>query len=163
MDGEFRAIAKKRRRRAMREHQDRLAADSVCGGCRCREWRRGGSAGRGTCMLRSGIVLRDNVVLEGRGQQRTLLRYSQNYPLRAESLQRIAVRNLTLANAGSATEGPLIKNSRMVVLQNVTMTSGQSGNPSSMATTTFGYPDAYSTRKAPSTSNRPICSAERED
>lgn len=78
----------------------------------------------GSCRLGSRVTLKSNVVLQGQGKDATTLLYDANYPLFAQRLDRIAIRDFTLANAGSAREGPLLQHSRRVVFQNVRMAFG---------------------------------------
>jgi hypothetical protein len=78
----------------------------------------------GICFLDTTLRLGSNLVLQGESQSTTILRYTKNYPISAENASRLAIRDLTLTNSGSAEEGPSIKNSQMVVLQNVTMNFG---------------------------------------
>ncbi|MDB5820182.1 MAG: hypothetical protein JWQ11_3822 [Rhizobacter sp.] len=80
----------------------------------------------GTCRLSDWLQLRSRVVLQGAGKASTTLRYPVNYPLFGVKLDLTGVRNLTLVNTGTATEGPLIKDSTHVVLQNVAFDIGNS-------------------------------------
>ncbi len=81
--------------------------------------------GAGLCVLERGVTLADGTILQGAGQKATELRYQADYPLWAEKRRGIAIRNLTLTNAGNASEGPLLHKSRFVLLQNVTMNFGR--------------------------------------
>lgn len=80
----------------------------------------------GTCRLAYNLNLRSRVVLQGMGKALTQLAYAANYPLAGANLDLFGVRNLTLANAGSAVEGPLLKDSTHLVLQNVAFNVGTS-------------------------------------
>jgi hypothetical protein len=73
----------------------------------------------GTCYIGSGLTLRSNVVLQGAGKDATTLRYGGNYPLYGQNIDLAGVRNLSLVNAGPVQEGPLIKESTRVFLQNL--------------------------------------------
>jgi len=80
--------------------------------------------GAGTCLLERGVELADGIILQGAGQTQTELRYQTDYPVMATGLRAVAIRNLTLTNAGSAVEGPMMSKSSFAVLQNVTMNFG---------------------------------------
>lgn len=88
----------------------------------------------GTCRLAGRMSLRSRVVVQGAGKAATNLVYESNYPFIGVQLDLVGVRNLTLTNSGAATEGPLLKDSTRVVMQNLRirlMTSRQmflSGN-----------------------------------
>ncbi|CAN5190252.1 hypothetical protein BH10PSE13_BH10PSE13_05090 [soil metagenome] len=77
--------------------------------------------GAGTCTLERQVRLASNIILQGAGQDRTRIIYSADYPLSAEGLRVIALRDLTLTNAGSVQEGPMLHKSSFVLFQNVTM------------------------------------------
>lgn len=81
------------------------------------------SLSAGVCTLDSSIVLPSNIILQGAGQNATQLLYRSDYPLSAIQKQVIAIRDLTLTNAG-ASEGPILHKSRFLLLQNVTMNFG---------------------------------------
>jgi len=86
--------------------------------------RRGGGVvqlGAGKCTLERQVTLASNIILQGAGQDRTRITYSADYPLSAERLRVVALRDLTLTNAGSVQEGPMLHKSSFVLLQNVTM------------------------------------------
>jgi hypothetical protein len=80
----------------------------------------------GTCRMAGGMALKSNVVVEGAGKDATRLRYESNYPVFGVGLDLAGLRNLTLENAGSSTEGPLLKDSTRVFLQNVRVRLGTS-------------------------------------
>jgi hypothetical protein len=80
----------------------------------------------GTCRLSDWLQLRSRVVLQGAGKGTTELRYPVNYPLYGVKLDLTGVRQLTLTNTGGASEGPLIKDSSHVVIQNVAVNLGTS-------------------------------------
>lgn len=73
----------------------------------------------GTCRIAGSIAMRSNTVLQGMGKDLTTLRYEGNYPIFAMNVDLTGVRNLSLVNAGSVTEGPLLKNSTRLFMQNV--------------------------------------------
>lgn len=77
--------------------------------------------GAGTCTLERQVALASNIILQGAGQDRTTLRYAVDYPLSAEGQRVIALRDLTLTNAGSVQEGPMLHKNSFVLFQNVTM------------------------------------------
>ncbi|MDB5819432.1 MAG: hypothetical protein JWQ11_3072, partial [Rhizobacter sp.] len=80
----------------------------------------------GVCYIGNGLALRSNVVLQGAGRDATTLRYAGNYPLYGVNIDLAGVRNLSLVNAGSVQEGPLLKESKRVFLQNVRFDIGTS-------------------------------------
>ena len=73
----------------------------------------------GRCRLAGGLALKSRVVLQGAGKSATELVYESNYPVAGQNIDLAGVRNLTLTNSGASTEGPLLKNSTRVVLQNL--------------------------------------------
>ncbi|MEP7098901.1 MAG: hypothetical protein ABI781_00235, partial [Burkholderiales bacterium] len=73
----------------------------------------------GRCRMAGGITLRSRVVVQGAGKAVTELVYESNYPVFGTQLDLSGVGNLTLTNAGSAGEGPLLKDSTRVFLQNL--------------------------------------------
>ncbi|HJT41550.1 MAG TPA: hypothetical protein VJ762_14570 [Sphingobium sp.] len=80
--------------------------------------------GAGSCNLERGIGFESNVIVEGSGQKATVLRYQRDYPIWAENLHHVALRNMTLTNAGTAREGAVFKKNRFAVMQNVTFNMG---------------------------------------
>ena len=62
----------------------------------------------GNCLLVKSLTMRSDVVLQGRGKNVTFLRYESNYPIWAMNLDLVGLRNLTLANTGSAVQGALV-------------------------------------------------------
>ncbi len=88
----------------------------------------------GTCRLADRMSLRSRVVVQGAGKAATVVVYESNYAFLGIGLDLVGVRNLTMRNAGSAGEAPLLKDSTRVIIQNVRvqlMTSRQmflSGN-----------------------------------
>ena len=79
---------------------------------------------QGVCVLDGGVSLPSNIILQGAGQNATELLYQTDYPLSAEQKRAIAIRELTLTNAGGASEGPILHKSSFLLLQNVTMNFG---------------------------------------
>ena len=79
--------------------------------------------GAGNCTLTNGISLRSNIILQGAGKDATILSFTADYPLWADGLTRVAIRDLTLRNAG-AQEGPLLKNNHLLVLQRIKINFG---------------------------------------
>lgn len=73
----------------------------------------------GHCRLGSGLTLRSRVVVQGAGKAVTELVYETNYPIWAQNVDLVGVRNLTLTNAGSVGEGALLKQSTRLFIQNV--------------------------------------------
>ncbi len=73
----------------------------------------------GTCRMAGGMNLRSRVVIQGAGKASTQLVYESNYPLFGVNLDLAGIRNLTLSNSGSASEGPLLKNGTRLFMQNV--------------------------------------------
>ncbi|WP_340268387.1 right-handed parallel beta-helix repeat-containing protein [Sphingobium mellinum] len=82
------------------------------------------SLGPGVCTLDGSVSLPSHIVLQGAGQGATQLLYQADYPLSVEQKQVIAIRDLTLTNAGGASEGPILHKSAFLLLQNVTMNFG---------------------------------------
>ena len=80
----------------------------------------------GRCRLASGLSLRSKVVVQGAGKGATELVYESNYPVWAMSVDLTGLRNLTLTNAGGATEGMLLKQNTRLFLQNVRVNLGTS-------------------------------------
>ncbi len=80
----------------------------------------------GTCRLAGAVGLRSGVVLEGAGKTATTLRYEGNFPLIGQRLERVGIRQLALVNAGPASEGLQLKDSRYVFLQQLRIDSGTS-------------------------------------
>jgi Pectate lyase superfamily protein len=78
----------------------------------------------GNCLLVKSLTMRSHVVLQGRGKNVTFLRYESNYPIRAMNLDLVGLRNLTLANTGSAVQGPWWTQNSRSFLQNVTINMG---------------------------------------
>ena len=73
----------------------------------------------GQCLMKSGrMTLRSRVVVQGAGKAQTEIVYSADYPVSATGVDLAGLRNLTLTNSGAA-EGPLLKDSTRVVIQNV--------------------------------------------
>lgn len=77
----------------------------------------------GSCTIDSGVSLANNVIVEGNSASTTQVRYTTNYPIWAEGMHHVALRNLTLTNGG-AQEGMVLKKSSFVVLQNVKFNLG---------------------------------------
>ncbi len=73
----------------------------------------------GNCRLAGVINLRSNVVVQGAGKASTQLGYESNYPFYGVNLDLLGIKDLTLVNKGTATEGPLLKSSSRVFLQGV--------------------------------------------
>lgn len=73
----------------------------------------------GSCRIGNGIGLKSNVVISGAGKSATTLIYESIYPVSAVGIDLAGVRNLTLTNRGSVKEGPLLKDSTRVFLQNL--------------------------------------------
>lgn len=80
----------------------------------------------GRCLMFSSMNLQSRVVVQGAGKSATELVYAANYPVYGIGLDLSGIRNLTLTNSGSALEGPLLKDSTRVVLQNVKVQMGTS-------------------------------------
>lgn len=80
----------------------------------------------GSCRLADWLQLRSRVVLQGAGKAQTVLSYATNYPLYGVQLDLSGVRNLTLRNAGTSVEGPMVKDSTRFVMQNVAIQLGTS-------------------------------------
>ena len=78
----------------------------------------------GNCLLVKSLTMRSHVVLQGRGKNATFLRYESNYPIWAMNLDLVGLRNLTLANTGSAVQGPWWTKNTRSFLQNVTINMG---------------------------------------
>jgi hypothetical protein len=78
----------------------------------------------GNCLLVKSLIMRSDVVLQGRGKNVTFLRYESNYPIWAMNLDLVGLRNLTLANTGSAVQGPWWTQNSRSFLQNVTINMG---------------------------------------
>jgi hypothetical protein len=94
---------------AIQEAVDRAAAG---GGGRV-------TLGEGTYRIRRTVTLKSRVLLDGRGADKTILRYEKsNYPIWANGADLIGISLLRLEHAG-AVEGPLIKGNTRVVLQHV--------------------------------------------
>lgn len=75
----------------------------------------------GNCRLIGRINLASNVVVQGAGMSSTQLVYDSNYAFAGQNIDLAGLRNLTLTNSGAAVEGPLLKNSTRVFLQNVSI------------------------------------------
>lgn len=73
----------------------------------------------GNCRLAAGVELRSRVVVQGAGKAATELVYAANYPVLGVKLDLVGIADLTLTNAGSATEGPLLKESTRVFIKNL--------------------------------------------
>jgi hypothetical protein len=73
----------------------------------------------GRCRMVGGMALRSRVVVQGAGKAATELVYESNYPVFGINLDLAGIGNLTLTNAGSASEGPLLKDSTRVFMQNL--------------------------------------------
>ena len=73
----------------------------------------------GNCRLIGRLSLRSNVVVQGAGKTATVLTYDADYAFLAAGIDLAGVRNLTLVNSGAASEGPQLKDSTRVVLQNL--------------------------------------------
>ena len=73
----------------------------------------------GSCRLVGRMSLRSNVVVQGAGKTATVLTYDADYPFLAAGIDLAGVRNLTLVNSGASGEGPQLKDSTRVVLQNL--------------------------------------------
>ncbi len=89
----------------------------------------------GQCRLMTGrMTLRSRVVVQGAGKGATEIVYASDYPVSATNVDLAGIRDLTLTNSGASGEGPLLKDSTRIVIQNVRvrlMTSRQmylSGN-----------------------------------
>ena len=80
----------------------------------------------GRCRVAGGMNMQSKVVVEGAGKALTELLYESNYPVFGVGLDLVGIRNLTLTNAGPAREGPLLKQSTRVVVQNVRVALGTS-------------------------------------
>ena len=80
----------------------------------------------GRCRMLGGMELRSRVVVQGAGKDSTELLYESNYPLFGQGLDLAGVRDLSLTNAAGAGEGPLLKDSRRVFLQNLRVKLGTS-------------------------------------
>ncbi len=80
----------------------------------------------GRCRLAQRLSLRSNVVLAGAGKNSTELVYDIDYPVYGVGIDLSGLRNLTLTNSGKASEGPLIKDSTHVIMQNVRVRLGTS-------------------------------------
>jgi hypothetical protein len=80
----------------------------------------------GRCRLAGTLTLKSNVVLQGAGMNQTTLVYEANYPLWGVGIDLAGLRDLSLVNAGSAAEAPLLKNNTRVFLQNVGVQLGTS-------------------------------------
>lgn len=81
----------------------------------------------GTCRITRSIALKSDVLLQGAGKDKTILRYEKsNYPIWATGMDSIGLRNLTLSNGGTDVEGPLLKGNTRVLLQNVRFDLGVS-------------------------------------
>ena len=59
----------------------------------------------GTCILDHSLVLLSRVVLEGAGKDVTILKYRAKYPISAENLDLVGIRNLSIVNDGDVIEG----------------------------------------------------------
>lgn len=73
----------------------------------------------GNCRLVGSVKLNSRVVIQGRGKDKTLLRFDSDYALLGKGVDLAGLRNLALLGTGSAREGPLITNSTRVFIQNV--------------------------------------------
>lgn len=117
----------------------RLSSRMVCDGARddapalqaAIELAAGGGGGvvklpAGRCRLAGGMELRSRVVVQGAGKSATTLVYESNYPVFGYKVDLAGVRNLALVNAGGSGEGPLLKESSRVVLQNLRIDLGTS-------------------------------------
>ena len=82
----------------------------------------------GTCRIASSVQLLSNVVLQGAGKDRTVIRYDfSNFPIYGYSMDLAGIRNLTFTNAGTGTMGPMIMESTRVFMQGVKMNLGANG------------------------------------
>ena len=74
----------------------------------------------GQCLMKTGrITLHSKVVVQGAGKAATEIVYSLDYAVSATGIDLAGIRNLTLTNSGAASEGPLLKDSTRLVIQNV--------------------------------------------
>ena len=73
----------------------------------------------GNCRLIGRMNLRSNVVVQGAGKTATVLTYDSDYAFSGTGIDLAGVRNLSMVNSGVAVEGPLLKDSTRVMLQNV--------------------------------------------
>ena len=80
----------------------------------------------GRCRVAGGMNMQSKVVVQGAGKTQTELLYESNYPVFGVGLDLVGVRNLALTNAGTSREGPLLKQSSRVFLQNVRIKLGTS-------------------------------------
>ena len=80
----------------------------------------------GTCRLTDWLPMKSRVVLQGAGKSATEIRYTGNYPVFAQNVDLIGLRNLTLTHDSTSEEGPLLKDSTRIVIQNVAINLGHS-------------------------------------
>jgi Pectate lyase superfamily protein len=76
---------------------------------------------KGTCRIAGTIDFESNAVLRGAGRNDTILRYESNYPISADSKDRIGLENLQLVNAGTAQEGMVWRGNTRSFIRGVTM------------------------------------------
>ena len=82
----------------------------------------------GTCRIASAMQLFSNVVLQGAGKDRTVLRYDFNSPpVYGSSMDLAGIRNLTFTNIGAGALGPSLSGSTRVFVQGVKMNLGANG------------------------------------
>ena len=75
----------------------------------------------GTCRIVGTIDFNSNVVLRGAGRDKTILRYEHNYPISAESKDRVGLEDLQLVNAGATQEGMIWRGNTRSFIRGVTL------------------------------------------
>jgi hypothetical protein len=81
----------------------------------------------GTCRVTRSLGMKSNVVLQGAGKDRTILRYEVNYPIVAQGFDLVGIEDLSFVNSGAATQGPLWKQNTRSFIQRVKIDMGVSG------------------------------------
>ena len=80
----------------------------------------------GTCVLGNSLTMQSDVVLQGAGQNSTILEYESDYPISAQSAIWLGSGISPSVNADSTVEGLIWKNNTRSFFQNITVESGLS-------------------------------------
>jgi hypothetical protein len=80
----------------------------------------------GRCVLGKSVTLRSRVVMQGSGENDTILSYVANYPVYAADLDLVGLADLTIANSGGTEEGLLWKNNTRSFFLRIKVDSGVS-------------------------------------
>ena len=78
----------------------------------------------GTCIITSSLNMESDVVLQGAGKDVTFIEYEANYPIYSQGFDLVGLRNFTLVNSGSATEGMGWQQNTRSFFQNIKIEMG---------------------------------------